>query len=163
MRSNQKRSSCRRSWLAATAICAHCLASGAAWAGPTQDEIFRSIEQNVSTSDQSGKVLAIVLCMAGALLLVAVISQRWNRPRSNKPINHPARLLKEVTRSLPLRPAEIKQLKILADASASLNTPVSSPLTLMLCPSLLAKIVPAKPSKLDRKVLAHLSRKLIQS
>lgn len=129
-------------------------------AAPTQDEIFRSIEQNVSTSDQSGKVLAILLCMGGLLVVIALVSQRMNRPKGAKVVNHPAKLLKEVVKTLPLRPAELKQLKSLADASAGLDTPVSSPLTLMLCPSLLAKLAQGQTGKLDRRTLAHLSKKL---
>ncbi len=58
-------------------------------------------------------------------------------------------------RTVDLRPAEVKQLKMLAD-----DQNVSSPLTLLLCPSVLAKAVKAKPGKVDRKIMIAVARKL---
>ena len=69
-----------------------------------------------------------------------LLHQRFKRQASPKAIHHPAKLTKELAQAVALKPAEIKQLKTLADQiQAQHGITIQSPLTLLLCPSLLAK------------------------
>jgi len=54
-----------------------------------------------------------------------------------------------------LRPSEVRQLKVLAEEQQ-----VSSPLTLLLCPSVLAKAVKHQSGKVDTRVIAQVARKM---
>ena len=51
-----------------------------------------------------------------------------------KALNHSGKLVKEISKTMNLKPAEIKQLKVLADGQD-----VGKPLVLLLCPSLLSQ------------------------
>ena len=61
-------------------------------------------------------------------------------------------------------PAELKQLKLLVDrkreTDAEDDVHIESPLTLILCTSVLVRAMKSPPSKIDRKVVAQLARKL---
>jgi hypothetical protein len=133
--------------------------TSAAWAKPTQAEVFRSIQQNVGQrSDDSGKGLAIVLGGVAALIMVLLVGSRVRRMQSvPKVVDRPKRLLREVMKSVPLKPKELKQLKLLADEGGE---PVQSPLTLILCPSVLARTLKNRPLKVDRAVIAQVVRKM---
>ena len=109
----------------------------------TQDEVLRSIGDNVGETVDPSKLLAVVFCVAAVVVLVALLSYRRKRVAAPKVLNHPGRLLKEVSKSVNLRPAEIKRLKLLAESEQ-----LSSPLVLLLCPSLLAKAMKKQSSKL---------------
>ena len=61
--------------------------------------------------------------------------------------------MKEVLRTVPLKPAELKQLKVLAEQSRAAQG-IQSPLTLVLCPSVLARAAQEKSTKANRKVVA---------
>ncbi len=113
------------------------------FATPTQDEVLRSIGDNVGETVDPSKLLAVVFCVAAVVVLVALLSYRRKRVAAPKVLNHPGRLLKEVSKSVNLRPAEIKRLKLLAESEQ-----LSSPLVLLLCPSLLAKAMKKQSSKL---------------
>jgi hypothetical protein len=109
-------------------------------------------------------VLAVVAAAGGALALLVVVGQRRRggdgRPR---PLHSHPKLMKEVLRTVPLKPAELKQLKLLLQQSRGGGAdaqPVQSPLTLVLCPSLLLKAAQARPEKVNPKVVAGLARKL---
>ncbi len=145
-------------WVALALLIPVAIASAA----PTQEEVFRSIQENVGESANSGHVLALFADGAGVLILLAVFSQRPNRVVAPKTLHHQGKLLKEIMKSVPLRSAELKQLKMLAEESARRDgvEPLQSPLTLLLCPSVLAKALRSRPAKLDRKVLAGIVRKL---
>src|SRR5205807_4246299 len=115
------------------------LAASAASASPTQDDVFKSIQNNVDERTDLSRVWPFIVGGAGLLIVMAVVSNRRNRVARPKGLNHPGKLVKEVMRTLPLRPAELRQLRLLADDTATGPTPVSNPLTMLLCPSLLAK------------------------
>jgi hypothetical protein len=123
-------------------------------ATPTQDEVLKSISNNVGESVDPGKLLAAVFGVAAFVILIALVSQRRKRIITPKPLNHPGKLLKEVSRSVSLKPAEVKQLKLLAEAQDS------SPLLLLLCPSMLGKAVKSGGVKVDRQVLNSIARKM---
>lgn len=102
--------------------------------GVTQQEAFQSIQDNVADTGGAGKLLALALAAGAMIVLLAVLSRRKTRASTPKAVNHQGRLLKEVTRSIGLKSAEVRKLKSLADAQS-----LDNPLTLLLCPSLLAK------------------------
>jgi hypothetical protein len=68
-------------------------------------------------------------------------------------------------KTVPLKPAELKQLKLLverkrAEEDGAGEASVENPLTLILCPSVLVRAMRNPPPKVDRKVIAQLARKL---
>jgi len=141
------------------------LISTPASAAPTQEDVLRSISQNVNESSGGGKLLAVVAAGVALVLLLAVLQQRQQREARPKSVQHPGKLLKEIMKTVPLKPAELKQLKLLVerkrdDAEGAGELQVESPLTLILCPSVLVRAMRNPPAKLDRKVIAQLARKL---
>jgi len=131
-------------------------------AAPTQEEVFKSIQDNVGDSADSGKVLMVLCVGGGFVILLAVFSQRNKREITPRTVNHQGRLLKEIGRGLSIRPKEMKQLKILAEqTSVPGGRTVNSPLTLLLCPSVLMKAVQNPRCKADRRVLQQILRKTI--
>lgn len=136
------------------------LAPGAA-AQPTQEEVFRSIGRNVSQPADSRRVLAVALGIAGVVALLVVISHSKQRDGGPRPLNHQGKLLKEAMKAVPLKPAELKQLKTLVqEARARDENGPESPLTLLLCPSVLAREAQRSPQKVNRKVLAGLLKRM---
>jgi hypothetical protein len=85
------------------------------------------------------------------------LGQRQKRAVTPKTLNHPGKLLKEVSRSVQIRPAELKQLRILSEGYDTV-----SPLLLVLCPSLLAKAAREKSDRVDRDALASLAKKMAE-
>jgi hypothetical protein len=139
--------------------------SSFASAAPSQAEVFQSIQTNVGQrSENNAKGLAILLCAAASLILVMLAGSKIRRRQSTpQPLHHPGKLLREVLKTVPLRPKELKQLKLLADASrqeGSRGEPVQNPLTLLLCPSVLARSLRNHPATVDRAVLAQVVRKM---
>ena len=124
-------------------------------AAPTQEDVFRSIQDNVGQSTDPRKILAFFIGAVAIVILLGVFSHWRKREAKPKILNHQGKLLKEIAAALSLKPAEIKQLKILAEEQKIL-----SPLTLLLCPSLLAKSVKEAPAKVDRRVILQIARKL---
>jgi hypothetical protein len=104
----------------------------------TQDEVLRSISDNVGASVDGNKLLATFCAAAATLILVALIAQRRRRQIAPKALNHPGRLLKEVGKSLAIKPEQMKKIKQLAEQKDV------HPLTLMLCPSLLSQAMKKK-------------------
>ena len=135
-------------------------------AAATQEEVLRSIGQNVGESGaDSGRVLAIAAALGGAVVLLIVVSQRRTAGGGSgpKPLHSHAKLMKEVLRTVPLKPAELKQLRLLLQESRARagDGPVpESPLTLVLCPSLLLKAAHARSEKVNPKVVTGLAKKL---
>jgi hypothetical protein len=140
-------------------------ASPSAHAEPTQEEVLRSIGRNVSQPVDSGRTLGVLAAVAGALVLLVIVGQRrGRRPAGPKVVHHHGKLLKEVLRSVPLKPAEVRQLKILAEQSRAAGDggePIQSPLTLVLCPSVLARAAQTKSDKVNPKVIKGLAKKLV--
>ena len=135
------------------------VAAAPARAAPTQEDVFRSIQDNVggSTVDTS-QFVPFALAAAGLVLLLVVASQRRKRVVAPRPLNHQGKLLREVLKSVPLRGREVKQLKAIAE-HADAGRPLASPLTLLLCPSVMAKTIQGKRFKVDRRALASVARK----
>jgi hypothetical protein len=106
--------------------------TASAWAAPSQQDVFKSISENVGNTNDTGHLLVVLLIttLIGASLVV--LSQRHKRQISPKALNHPKKLVKEITRQIDVNPREVKRLKAIAEEKG-----YSSPLVLMLCPSLM--------------------------
>ena len=131
-------------------------------APPSQKDVFKSIQDSVGPTKQIDTTPVILLALAGGAVLVVLValSRRERKVATPQTLNHPVKLTKEVVKHIQLRPSEIKQLKMLADHIETETGEPPNPLTLLLCPSLLARAVQANPPKLDRKALALLVRKM---
>jgi hypothetical protein len=138
-----------------------------------QEEVFRSIQNSVrSGGDMNGGGMILLLLVGGIGLLVLLASLRKRAGGATvtgggvyggvtRPINHSGKLLREVRKQVGIGSAEMKQLKLLADALATPDEPAPSPLTLLLCPSVLAKAVEkARGSRIDRDVIAGLVKRI---
>ncbi len=86
-------------------------------AAPTQEDVFRSIQTSVDEPSSGGRLLPFLMAGAAVIILLAVFTQRRKREFAPKALNHQGKLLKEVLKSVPLRSAEVKQLKLLAESN----------------------------------------------
>ena len=128
-----------------------------------QEDVFKSIQESVGerTEFDSRPVILLALGGAGVLVALAILGRRQHKAAAPKTLNHAGKLTREVLRDVPINPAEMRQLKTLADSLApETGGEAPDPLTLLLCPSLLIRGVKAAPPKLDRKAIAQVVRKL---
>ncbi|HTW94247.1 MAG TPA: hypothetical protein VMD30_05615 [Tepidisphaeraceae bacterium] len=133
----------------------------------TEDEVLKSINENVGAKADPTKLIPWV-CGAAAVIFLLVIYNKWQSRRVvPRVLNNNAKLMRDVLKRLPLRKAPVKHLKLLADQQGC-----SSPLTLLICPSLLASA--AKRVKIpegskgeavahDRDALLELAQELMVS
>ena len=136
----------------------------AADANPSQTDVFRSIHDNVSESDGSaGKVLALMGGGAVLLITLAYFSQRQKKQTTPKSLRSPSKLLREMRKAVVLRNAEVKNLRVVADQTdRGDGEPITSPLVLLLCPSVLAKASRDRQSKADPKIINQVIRKAMK-
>jgi hypothetical protein len=120
-----------------------------------QDDVLKGISSGVGQKVDGGKVVAAFLMVAAVILVLVIVNYSRQRTITPKVLNHPGKLLKEVARGINLKPAEIKQLKALAEGQE-----LSSPLVLLLCPSIMIKAAKIKGDKIDKRVIANLTRRL---
>lgn len=126
-----------------------------------QAEFLRSMSEGVSGAGEGHAILPIILVVAGVILLLVWLGTRERKAAKPGTINHSRKLLKQIGREVGLAGAEIRQLKVLADIHAkSGGEPLHSPLTLLLCPSLLAKTLEAGDSRVDRAVVARMAKRV---
>ena len=124
-----------------------------------------SIQDSVGDRHDGNSTPVILLALGGGLVLAVLV---WMSRREQQKIvtpaalNHAGKLSKEIVKQVNLKPVEMKQLKMLADSIERELGEAPDPLTLLLCPSLLAKGVNANPSKLDRKVVAQMVKRMRQ-
>jgi hypothetical protein len=137
------------------------LAVPALRAEPTQEEVFKSIGESVDQPIDSKRVIAVLAGIGGAVVLLVVVGQWRGRDRTKAALNHPGKLMKEVLRSVPLKGSELKQIRTLAQEARPHGRRVESPLTLLLCPSILGEAAKASRGKADLPVVAGLVKKLV--
>src|SRR5215469_2302137 len=80
-------------------------------AAPTQNDVFKSIQDNVSHQTDLDSMPVILLGLGGALVLALLVyfSRREQKVASAPAtLNHPGKLAKEVFKAVPLKPAEMK-------------------------------------------------------
>ncbi len=119
------------------------------------DDVFKSTQDNFSGGIDGKPILALGLLILAVILLLVVIHYRRKRVAEPRAINHPGKLMREVLKQLPLRASELKQLKVLAEQEH-----YSSPLLMLLCPSLLAKGMQKRNARGDRRVLGRVAKKV---
>ena len=119
-----------------------------------QEDVFKSISDNVSGSGDPTPFYAVALIGAGIVLVLSVANYFMKRQARPRAVNHRGKLVKEVLRRVPLRNVEVKQLKVMAAEQGC-----DSPLTLVLCPSLLAKGI-QETAKADKRVALGVARKM---
>jgi hypothetical protein len=105
-----------------------------AWSAPTQEEVLRSINENVSEGPDYGRMIPWVLAAIGVTVAVMFFRQRQKQQANPKPLNHPKKLVREIVRSIEIDAVEMKQLSARAK-----ELDCDNPLTLLLCPSMLSK------------------------
>jgi hypothetical protein len=132
-------------------------------AQPTQEEVFKSIGDSVNEPVDGSRVAAVAAAIGGVIVLLVVVGQWRKRDTKSKALDHPGKLLKEVLRSVPLKGAEVKQIKLLCQElrPRGADRRVESPLTLLLCPSLLGEAAKQSRGKADLPVVAGLVKKLV--
>lgn len=137
-------------------------ASPVALAQPTQEDVLKSIGDSVNEPVDSSRALAVAAGIGGAVVLLVVVGHWRQRDRKPELLNHPGKLLKEVLRNVPLKGAEVKQVKALCQTFQPLGGGrVESPLTLLLCPSLLADAAKQSRGKADLAVVGGLVKRLV--
>jgi hypothetical protein len=119
-----------------------------------QEDVFKSISENVSGSGDPTPFYAMALVGVGIILMLIVVNQFMKRQARPRAVNHQGKLVKEMLRRLPLRGGEVKQLRLMAAEQGC-----ESPLTLVLCPSLMAKGIQEK-GKADKRVVLGVARKM---
>jgi hypothetical protein len=132
-------------------------------AGPKQSDVFKSIQESVGQEKKLDYTPAILLTLGGVgvMVILMVLSKREQKASKKPvPLNSPAKLTREILREVPLKSGEMKQLKALADSLGQKLGETPDPMTLLLCPSLLARGVNSATSRLDRKLLAQVVRKM---
>lgn len=132
-------------------------------AQPTQEEVFKSIGDNVNEPLDSKHMIAVLAGIGGSVALLVVVGHWRRRERRPKAVNHHGRLMKEVLRNVGLKRSEIKQIKALAQdlRPRGRDDRVESPLTLLLCPTLLAEAAKQSRGKADLPVVAGLAKRLV--
>ena len=129
-------------------------------AAPTQEETLRSIGQSLDGQVDPARLLAVVLALVGLVVLLIVLGLRSQRRAVPRPLNSHPKLLRAVMRETGLTAAEVRQLRALADHVAADGSTPPGPLTLLLCPSLIAKAMQTAPASVDRPVLGELVAKM---
>lgn len=105
------------------------------------EDVFKSTHESMNGgAGSSGQLLAILLGTAALLLLMLLLNYHRRNQATPRPVNHRGKLLKELLKVAPLKSAEVKQLKRLAERQSC-----SSPLVLLLCPSVLEKAIKSQP------------------
>lgn len=118
------------------------------------EDVFKSTQQSINQGPGSQRALAIALGVVAIAILLLVLAQRRRQGALPQGLNHPKRLAREVLKATPLKPGDLRQLQKLANEQE-----VQSPLTLLLCPSLLAKAARGK-SHAERQSVGKIVEKL---
>jgi hypothetical protein len=120
-----------------------------------QEDVFKSISENVGNSNADPRGFYIfALVGAGLILVLVIINSVKKREATPRAVNHQGKLVKEMLRKVTLKGVELKHLR-----HAAADQGCDSPLTLVLCPSLLAKGIHAK-TKADKRVLMGVAKKM---
>ena len=124
-------------------------------AQPKLEDVFKSTQENFGKPAEPGMFLAWFCVAAGLIVVLILLHRRYQRQATPKVVNHQGKLNRSLQKEIGLKSAEVRQLKTLADGQ-----PVTNPLTLLLCPSLLVKAAREKPEKFDRKLVAGMIKRM---
>ncbi len=114
------------------------------WAGASQKDFLQGLGSGLggeSSGVASGGTegLATFVAIMGAILAVGILLiwlVQLRKAAVQRGRNHPRKLMREVSKKVGLKPVQLKKLKKLSEQAA-----VSSPLVLLLCPSITAQTV----------------------
>jgi hypothetical protein len=139
------------------------LPCAATLAQPTQEEVFKSIGENVDRPVDSTRLVAALAGIGGVIVLLVVAGQWRGREARPRGLHHHGKLMKEVLRNVPLKGSEVRQVRLLAQELRphGRDERVESPLTLLLCPSLLGEAAKQSRGKADLPVVAGLVKRLV--
>jgi hypothetical protein len=126
----------------------------------TEADTLRGIGQGFDNTVDPGKVWGVLLAFLGLLVLLVLLGMRNQRQAIPKPVNNHGKLMRDVMRSTGMTPAETRQLRVLAEHLRTPDGENPSPLTLLLCPSLMSRSMSAQPDRADRQVLGQLVRRM---
>jgi flagellar biosynthesis component FlhA len=118
------------------------------------EDVFKHTQESMADEPGAERLIALMLGGVAVIVLLIVLQARRKPESLPKPVNNQNRLLKEMMKTLPLKDAEMKQLKQLADEQQC-----SSPLVLLMCPSLMAKALASKSPE-ARRAMAPTIKKL---
>lgn len=118
------------------------------------EDVFKSTKESMSQEAGPERLIALGLGALAVVALLIFLQYRRKAESMAKPLNNQHRLIKEMTRTLALKDGEMRQLQELADEQSC-----SSPLVLLMCPSLMAKAV-ANKSADQKKAIAPMIKKL---
>jgi len=143
--------------------------------GATQEEFLKSLHNSVnngpgSSGEITARGLAMFLGVLGLIVAFLVLAQKLHKRFANRPtgpvkshaiskpasINQPRKLTKEIAKAAGLSRDEVRQLKTAAEERGH-----ASPLTLLLCPSLLIEAAQKQDTAADKTVLARVARRAI--
>jgi hypothetical protein len=121
---------------------------------PSLEDVFQSMRDNFDQGPQNNLTILFFVLAAAMLGLLVYLNRTRLRQVMPKPVNDPAKLAKETLRGLGLAKEEQRELhKVAAEAG------LASGLTLLLCPSLLAKTMADKTGQ-RREALMRVIKRL---
>jgi hypothetical protein len=118
------------------------------------EDVFKHTSDSMKDEPGPERLIALILGGVAVIVLLIIVQARRKTDSLPKPVNNQNRLVKEVMKTLPLKESEMRQLKQLADEQNC-----SSPLVLLMCPSLMAKALASKSAE-ERKAIAPMIKKL---
>ena len=118
------------------------------------EDVFKSTKESMSQEAGPERLIALGLGALAVVVLLVFLQYRRKAESMTKPVNNQNRLLREMTRTLALKDAEMRQLQEMANEQSC-----SSPLVLLMCPSLMAKALANKSAE-QKKAIAPMIRKL---
>jgi hypothetical protein len=126
-----------------------------AHAQPKLEDVFKSTQENFGREPDPRMFIAWLCVAAGLITILVLLHRRYQRQATPKVVNHQGKLNRALQKQLALKSAEVRQLKALAEGQ-----PISNPMTLLLCPSLLSKAAREKRGKFDRQVVASMIKRM---
>jgi hypothetical protein len=119
-----------------------------------QEDVFKSISDNVGGSADPKTFFIVGGIVVAIVVVLVLINKRMQREATPQAVNHQGKLVKELLKKVPLRKGEVKHLRTMAAEQGC-----ESPLTLVLCPSLMTKGLNEK-GRADRRVVMGVARKM---
>jgi len=118
------------------------------------EDVFKSTKESMDQEAGPERLIALGLGALAVVVLLVFLQYRRKAESMTKPVNNQNRLLREMTRTLALKDVEMRQLQEMANEQSC-----SSPLVLLMCPSLMAKALANKSAE-QKKAIAPMIRKL---
>jgi len=118
------------------------------------EDVFKSTKESMNQEAGPERLIALALGALAVVALLIFLQYRRKAESMTKPVNNQNRLIREMTRTLALKDAEMRQLQEMANEQSC-----SSPLVLLMCPSLMAKGLANKSAE-QKKAIAPMIRKL---